>query len=170
MVAPGLKARYVDVYLPSESAKEEWEEEAKKSGLPLSKYVYEAVEAFRASKDETPRIDLIKELAEAKEEIQILRNDLRMKTLFLEKLESDVYKARYADFKEIKMVEGSRRHDLELIKILRRGKALEGYTILKELGIDPNETEAVKLVDNQLESLRRFGLVEETANGWRWIK
>jgi hypothetical protein len=170
MVAPGLKARYVDVYLPSESAKQEWGEEAEKAGLPLSKYVYEVVEAFRAKKDETPRTDLIKELAEAKEEIQALRNDLRMKNLLLEKLESDVYKASYADFKEIKMVEGSRRHDLELIKILRRGKSLEGYTILKELGIDPNETEAVKLVNNQLQSLQRFGLVEETANGWRWKK
>jgi len=53
---------------------------------------------------------------------------------------------------------------------LRRGKALEGYSILKELGIDPADTEAVKLVNNQLDSLRRFGLVEETASGWRWIK
>jgi hypothetical protein len=68
------------------------------------------------------------------------------------------------------MGEGTRRHDQELIKILKRGKTLEGYLILKELGIDPGETEAVKLVDNQLESLRRFGLVEETAGGWRWIR
>jgi hypothetical protein len=41
---------------------------------------------------------------------------------------------------------------------------------LKELGVDPGETEAVKLVNNQLESLQRFGLVKETAQGWRWIK
>ena len=46
MVAPGLKARYVDVYLPSEKAKLEWEEEAKKAGLPMSKFVFAAVEAF----------------------------------------------------------------------------------------------------------------------------
>jgi hypothetical protein len=53
---------------------------------------------------------------------------------------------------------------------LQRGKALEGYAILKELGVDPSETEVVKLVNNQLESLQRFGLVQETAQGWRWIK
>ncbi len=93
-----------------------------------------------------------------------------MKTMLLEKLEADLYKARYANFQEVEMGEGTRRHDQELINILKRGKALEGYTILKELSIDPGETEAVKLVNNQLESLRRFGLVEETANGWRWIK
>jgi hypothetical protein len=170
MVAPHLKERYIDVYLPSKKAKTEWEEDAKKLGLPLSKFVFEEVEAFRASKDETPRYEMVKELAEAKEEAQKLRTELKMKTMLLEKLETDVYKVRYADFHEIEMAEGTRRHDQELIKILQRGKALEGYALLKELGVDPGETEVVKLVNNQLESLQRFGLVEETAIGWRWIK
>ena len=170
MVAPGLKARYVDVYLPTEAAKQQWEEEAKRAGLPMSKFVFEAVEAFRAAKDETPRHEMVKELAGAKEEVQKLRSELKMKNLLLEKLEADVYKARYANFQDVQMGEGTRRHDEELIKVLRRGKAMEGYTILSDLGINPSDTEAVKLVNNQLESLRRFGLVEETDRGWRWIK
>ena len=170
MVAPGLKARYVDVYLPSEAAKREWEEEAKKAGLPMSKFIFEAVEAFRAAKEETPRHEMVRELAEAKEEIQKLRSELKRKTMLLEKLDADLYKARYDSFQEVQMAEGTRRHDQELIKILRHGKPIDGYTILKELGIGPSETEAVKLVNNQLESLQRFGLVEETANGWMWIK
>jgi len=170
MVAPGLKARYVDVYLPTAAAKREWEAEAKKVGLPMSKFIFEAVEGFIAAKDETPRHEMVKELADAKEEIQKLRNDLKMKTMLLEKLDADLYKARYASFHEVQMGEGTRRHDQELIKILQRGKAVDGYSILKELRIDPGETEAVKLINNQLESLRRFGLVQETANGWKWIK
>ena len=170
MVVPALKARYVDVYLPSEKAKQLWEEDAKKLGLPLSKFVFEAVEAFRATKEEIPKSELVRELADAKEESQKLRNELKMKTLLLEKLETDLYKARYANFQEVEMGEGTRRHDQELITILQRGKVLEGYAILKELGVDPGETEAVKLVNNQLESLQRFGLVKETAQGWRWIK
>jgi vacuolar-type H+-ATPase subunit I/STV1 len=170
MVAPHLKERYIDVYLPSKKAKTEWEVDAKKLGLPLSKFVFEAVEAFRAAKDETPRYEMVKELAEAKEDAQKLRTELKMKTMLLEKLETDVYKVRYASFHEVEMAEGTRRHDQELIKVLQRGKALEGYAILKELGVDPGETEAVKLVNNQLESLQRFGLVKETAQGWRWIK
>ena len=170
MVAPALKARYVDVYLPSEAAKRQWEGDAKKAGMPLSRFVFEAVEAFRATKNEKPRSDFVKELAEAKEDLQKLRSELKLKNMLLEKLEGDVYKARYESFKEIEIGEGTRRHDEELIKILKRGKAVEGYTILKELGIDPRDTEAVKLVNNQLESLRRFGLVDEKSNGWRWIK
>jgi len=170
MVAPGLKNRYIDVYLPSEAVKKQWEEDAKKAGLPLSKFVFEAVEAFRSAKDEKPRSDFIKELAEIKEEAQKLRGELKLKNMLLEKLEGEVYKARYDGFKEVELGEGSRRHDEELIKILKHGKTIEGYAILKELGIDPIDTEAVKLVNNQLESLRRFGLIEEDANGWSWIK
>jgi hypothetical protein len=170
MVAPTLKARYVDVYLPSENAKQQWEEDAKKAGLPLSRFIFEAVEAFRAGRDETPRSDLIRELAEVKEEAQKLRSELKLKDMLLEKLEGEVYKARYDSFKEVEMGKGTRRHDEDLIKILKRGKAVEGYAILKELGIDPRDTEAVKLVNNQIESLRRFGLVEETGDGWKWVK
>ena len=169
MVVPGLKARYVDVYLPSENAKLEWEDEAKKAALPLSKFVFEAVEAFRAKKGENPRYDMVKEQAELKEENLKLRSELKMKTLLLEKLEADLYKVRYANFQEIEIRDGTRRHDEELITVLKCGKTLDGYSILKELSVDPRDTEAVKLVNNQLESLRRFGLIEETANGWRWI-
>jgi hypothetical protein len=136
----------------------------------LSKFVFEAVEAFHAAKDEKPRSDFVKELAEVKEDAQKLRSELKLKNMLLEKLEGEVYKTRYDSFKEVELGEGSRRHDEELIKILKKGKAIEGYGILEKLGIDPKDTEAVKLVNNQLESLRRFGLVEEGARGWKWIK
>jgi hypothetical protein len=102
--------------------------------------------------------------------IQSQINSNTVDYLLLEKLESDVYKARYDSFKEVQMDEGTRRHDEDLIKALRRGKPLDGFMILNELGVDPRDTEAAKLANNQLESLRRFGLVEETADGWRWIK
>ena len=93
-----------------------------------------------------------------------------MKNLLLEKLEVEVYKARYDSLEEVEMGEGNRRHDEDLVKVLRRGKPVDGYTILKELGVDPRDTEATKLVNNQLESLRRFSLIEETSNGWKRIK
>jgi hypothetical protein len=42
--------------------------------------------------------------------------------------------------------------------------------IYSELGIDPRDAEAVKLVSNQLKGLMRYGLIEETSRGWQWIK
>ena len=133
MVVPGLKARYINVYLPSEAAKLQWEEDAKEVGISLSRFVFEAVEAFRASKKETPRSDFIKELAEAKEELQKLCSELKLKNLLLEKLEGEVYKARYDSFKEVEMGEGTRRHDEDLIKVLRRRKAVGVMQSFKNL-------------------------------------
>lgn len=169
MVAPELKERYVNVYLPSKADKEMWGQAAKDRGVPLSKFIYEAVESFLSNDNEAPRLDLIKELSETKEECQKLRSELRIKSILLEKLEGEVYKARYTSFTDLEMDEGTRKHDEALIRILKRGKTLDGYQILSELGINPKEVGAVKLVNNQLESLQRFGLVTETANGWRWV-
>ena len=74
-----------------------------------------------------------------------------------------------AAFSDVDASSGQRRYDEDLVSILKlRNRTFDGYTILKELGIDPRDSEAVKLVGNQLESLKRFGLAEETANGWRW--
>jgi len=170
MVAPGLKERYINVYLPSAKVKEEWEEDAKKAGLTLSKYVFEAVEQFRSQDDQAYRYDFVKELADAKDKIQELSSNLMEKNLLLEKLKAEVYESRHAGFAETDPSSGIRQHDKDLIAILKRGKVVDGYLILKELGIDPRETDVVKLVNNQLESLRRFGLVEETALGWKWMR
>ena len=106
MVAPELKARYVDVYLPSEAAKRQWEADAKKTGLPLSRFIFEAVEAFRAAKDEKPRSDLIKELADVKEGAQKLRSELKMKNLLLEKLEGEAIKPVMTASKKLRSARG----------------------------------------------------------------
>ncbi|MGD0951504.1 MAG: hypothetical protein ABR985_03775 [Methanotrichaceae archaeon] len=168
MVAPGLVDRYVDVYLPSKDDKKRWEAAAKEKGLPLSKFIFGTVESVLSAEKETPRFELVQELSDLKEEVQKLSNELKMKNLLLEKLEAEVYKARYASFGEADR-EGIRRHDEELIAILKNGKTLDGSVILKKLGIDPRDSEAVKLVSNQLETLSRFGLAKETAVGWRWV-
>jgi len=76
----------------------------------------------------------------AKEEAQKLRAELKMKTMLLRSwMLMSIRPAMPASMSR----DGrrTRRHDQELIKILQRGKALEGYAILKELGVDPGETE-----------------------------
>jgi hypothetical protein len=53
--------------------------------------------------------------------------------------------------------------------MLKRGKVLDSQEIFGSLGIDPRDTQAVKLVSNQLEELKRFGLIRESPHGWRWL-
>jgi len=49
--------------------------------------------------------------------------------------------------------------------MLKRGKILDSQEILSGLGINPQDSQAVKLVSNQLEELKRFGLVSESIHG-----
>ncbi|MGD0952875.1 MAG: hypothetical protein ABR985_10885 [Methanotrichaceae archaeon] len=148
---------------------EEWRETSKKCGTSLNNYVIEMVEKSRRSDNSNQRPDLSRELSGLKEENRKLRDDLRVKELILQKYEGELYKLRYGDFSDTDK-RGQRGYDEKLVVALRRGRTMSERDIYSELGIDPHDSEAVKLVSNQIKGLLRYGLIEETTLGWRWIK
>jgi hypothetical protein len=92
-----------------------------------------------------------------------------LKELILQKYESELYVLRHEAFSD-QDKQGQREYDERLVVALRRGRTMGEGEIYSELGIDPRDAEAVKLVSNQLKGLMRYGLIEETSRGWRWIK
>jgi len=160
MPRPEQMEKTISLYLPSKKALDALREDAEKSGSSLSNYIIEMVARGKGSQ-ESPRPDLIRENSELKEELGQLRSQLRTKDLLLERLQADLFKTRYG--------RESQHIDDKLIEILKRGRVIDGYSILKELGISPKDTEAMRLVNNQLETLQQFGLVKESTGGWRWV-
>lgn len=140
-----------------------------KGGTSLNNYIIEMVEKSRRSENSDSRPDLSKELSDLKEENTRLRNELRLKELILQKYESELYVLRHEAFSD-QDKQGQREYDERLVVALRRGRTMGEGEIYSELGIDPRDAEAVKLVSNQLKGLMRYGLIEETSRGWRWIK
>jgi hypothetical protein len=169
MVKPELAERYCNIYFPSKEDKNRWEKIADKKGVPLSRFVYETVEDSLAKETDAPRYEIVKELAQLREENRKQRDELKLKTLVLEKYETELFKLRHEAFSQPKEFDGIRRYSEELMAILRLGRIVNGNEILKELSIDPKDSESVKLVSNQLENLQGFGLVKETSAGWKWI-
>lgn len=163
-----FQGRYASVYFntPEEMAK--WEVKAKDYDVTLSKLISEALNLLE--KEAGPRPDLIKRITEQDEEIARLRGELRVRTALLERYEADLFKLSHAHFAELDMDEGGRQHSHKLIEFLKDGKVHDGYSIFSALAIDPQDTDACKLVQNQLMSLERYGLVAETPNGWMWLK
>jgi len=157
------------IYPPSEELIEEWRAESIKGGTSLNNYIIEMVEKSRRSENFNQRPDLSKELSDLKEENTKLRNELRIKELILQKYESELYVLRHEAFSDQDQ-QGQREYDEKLVVALRRGRTMDEKEIYSELGIDPRDAEAVKLVSNQLKGLMRYCLVEETSRGWRWIK
>lgn len=157
------------IYPPSKELIEEWRVESRKNGTSLNNYIIEMVEKSRRSENSNQRPDLSKELTELREDNAKLRNDLRIKELILQKYESELYALRHEAFSDLDQL-GQREYDQKLVVSLRRGRTMGEGEIYSELGIDPRDAEAVRLVSNQLNGLMRYGLIEETSRGWRWIK
>jgi len=157
------------IYPPSKELIEEWRTASKDRGTSLNNYIIEMVEKSRREENSNPRPDLSKELSDLKDENSKLRNELRIKELILQKYESELYKLRHDAFSDADQ-QGQREYDEKLVVALRRGRTMGEKEIYSELGIDPRDAEAVKLVSNQLKGLMRYGLIEETSRGWRWVK
>ena len=168
MVMPD-KSRYVYLYLPSAEDKARWEKLAEEAGVPLSRFVIEVFESTLAEEsDFKPRGELVKEIGKLRSENKVLRDDLNQKKIVLEKYETELKRYRSQAFVENKF-EGVRKYNCELIAVLKQGIVLDSYKLLEELSIDPNDSQLVKAISQQLEELEAYGLVTSTKRGWRWV-
>lgn len=159
--------RTADVYFDSAEELEELKQAAEASGCSISRYILEKIRKGLSPDQDHPRPDLSKELEEVKAENGDLKREVLQQATQIERYENELYKLRHAAFSQAGMDEGAREHDL--MALLREGRTINAYDLQKLLGIDPGDSEAMRLVSNQLETLRRFGLVKETTGGWRWI-
>ncbi len=134
----------------------------------MSEYINEMVERARRPTEDVVRPDLVRENSHLKTLNRHLEQENNLLKKNIEITQAEVYKLRFTGFEQVDSP-GPRSYDSTLVSMLKRGKVLTAQEILVGLGIDPRDGQVVKLVSNQLEELRRFGLVKETQMGWRWI-
>jgi len=92
----------------------------------------------------------------------------RCRPLDFEKFNALLYKAKFGNF--IAPSQGGvGKFDKQIINILQTGAAMDINGLLKGLRIDPNDSEAVAIVERQIEFLQAVGLVKRIANRWQWI-
>lgn len=166
-----IKARTVYVYLPSLEMVEDWRRRAEKAGVSLSKFVIERVEdSIRREGGEEgylSRLELIRRLRDAEDELKQLRSENRLLKRLVENLDRELRRYRVQPFLE-EGFKGVRAFDKELIDMLRQGGTYGEEEILARLGISPADTDLIKAVSKQLEALESYGLVEFTGKGWKW--
>ena len=166
-----IKERAVYVYLPSLEMVEDWKERARKAGVSISKFVLERVEdSIRKEEGEEgylSRLEIIKRLTKAEEELKKLRKENRLLKQLVDNLDNELKRYRVKPFLEEEF-KGVRRFDKELIDLLREGGTYSGDEILSRLNINPADTDLVKAVNKQLEILESYGLVQYSVRGWKW--
>lgn len=168
MARKEFRGRCAMVYLPTKEIFDCWAEDAAHFGSTISEYIFEMVEKARNPGDEEIRPDLTLEVGELKNRNRKLEHEIKLLKINLENSQSEIYRLRFGGFSQLDSEE-AREYDLALIGLLKRGGVLDSMEILAGLGIDPRDSTAARLVGTQLEELRKFGLVRETPNGWRWI-
>ena len=111
------------IYPPSREKLEEWRGESKSFGTSLNNYIIEMIERGRRSDEGASRAEISKELSDLKGENRKLREELKLKSLLLERQETELYKLRFQSFGTSEET-GTRAMDVELVKLLKRGRTL----------------------------------------------
>jgi hypothetical protein len=96
-----------------------------------------------------------------------LRNDLEKNEARLRELETQIFKLQQAVF--LHDQPGQENYSKKLIQVLRSGSIWPNRDLLAELNVNPDDGTAIQIVTNELQSLQDFGLVKESARGWKWI-
>lgn len=157
-------------------------------GLPLSKLVVSVMEDFiEARHKDSPQQKTARENDRLREENAKITKELRIKTLAIDKLKSDIARLR----QEIESKEVSRRIDLDIVKLfMTRSAILKDKDVLTGLNFDelnlPRSSyrhnsfiakmdmkivgqpiESQKIVYDALCNLQDADLIEQTKRGWR---
>jgi hypothetical protein len=163
------RSRYVWLYLPSKADKDRWQALAEKAQTPLSAFCISIIEERLAEEEEfKSRREMLKEMEALKAENKSLREDLRLKSIVLDRYEGELKRYRSQPFLE-EDYRGVRPYSEELVKILKARGSVDSYRLLEELGVDPRESELVKAVSKQLEELEGYKLIKSDGRSWRWI-
>jgi len=166
-----IKQRSIYVYLPSLEMVRDWKERAEKAGVSVSKFVFERVEdSIRRDEGEEgylSRLELVKRLKSAEDELNNVRKEDRMLRKLVENLDNELRRYRAKPFLE-EDFEGVRRFDRDLIELFRKGGSYTQEDILAHLSLDPSDSDLVKAVSKQLAILEAYGLLEYKGRGWRW--
>ncbi len=94
-------------------------------------------------------------------------DESRCESINSKKCNAGLYKAKFGNFLAPSRG-GFLRFDKQLLNIMQTGAVINIVALVKGLDIDPNDSEAVKIVLRQIDTLEFAGFLERTGDGWRW--
>ena len=162
--------RTVQVIFPSIHFFQKWKDKAKSLKMPLSKWIFETVEASFITDVDRPDPILVRDQVALKDENRTLRRQLSEKDMIIERLETEKFKLRHESF--LHDLLDKKVYSQNLIKILKSGGTWSSKDLLAEMTISMDDIKAMQIMANQLYILQDFGLVRESNNGkgWTWIE
>jgi len=109
----------------------------------------------------------VRELEGLKNENKALREDLHRKDILIERYETELKRYRAAPWTEIDF-KGIRPLSEDLVSVLKTRGSVDRAQLLEALGIDRRETDLIKALTAQLETLKGFGMLRVEGELLRW--
>lgn len=155
------------VTFSSSKENSEWISAALGAKRPLNKYVLEMARRGRDAEANRP-VDHSPELNKLREEnTRLSASEAELRRLY-EHTEAELFKLRHTSF--LQPPDSLQEPSRKLVEALRSSaRPHSGRELLRVLAIDPQDIEAMKILQGQLQVLKGFGLVQESAMGWKWI-
>jgi len=161
------RGRRWEIYFPSEEFLQKWKERAKATHMPLSKWIFEIVEAHM-DEDTITAQELARDQETLRDQNRSLRRELDNAKADLERQKIEVFKLKNEVLLQ-PVPQGVVQLNERIVNILKSGGFWSSQDLLKELDVNASDIDAIKIVTHQLQMLQDFDLVGEGARGWKWI-
>ncbi len=153
------------VYFENDEELKEWKSDASGRQISFSKYILEMARKGRARESSRP-LAMNNEIVDLRRENAELHRKLADAQKLLNRSESDLFKIRHSSI----ISPGDSALYEPLVSLLEGSGLIHASELLRRLGIDPGDSQAVQIVYKHLQLLRALGLVQEEQRGWRWAK
>ena len=160
------EGRVLTIYFPTRTELQEIQASADSIHAKHSHFAREMI-ARGMELQTAPRPDLLQESAQAREELSRLRRSLADSEALRQKLETELFAAKHSLFLQPAPT-GQGTLSSALVELLQDGHTWQSHEIMKELGIDPKNIDAIKVLAGQLHALQDLHMVVEGTKGWRW--
>jgi len=165
------KQRLIYLYLPSQGKRDELKILADKARMPLSKFIVEHVENSLQQEQNkegyASRVELLDDMRRIQEENKDLHKRIKMLETLTDRLEEELRGYRVKPFLD-EDFSGIRMYEADLIRLFKTRSEVRKEELLSHLGINPMDTDVVKGIKKQIETLERYGLVKDIGGKWRW--
>ena len=168
--------RRIVLYLPTKEIVDKWNKLAEKSAMTTSSFIQEIVrnhiENEGTMESQKAKDKLINELQEHNRQLRVENTELSKKVTMLDNL-TDRYEQEIKQLKNQSFLdnnfEGIREFNHRLIELLREKRNIKEHEIFDVMHIDPRDSETIKALNRQLDTLFEYNLVKKYKGGIQWL-
>jgi predicted RNase H-like nuclease (RuvC/YqgF family) len=172
-----ISERRIYVYAESVEQANQWKKTAKNAGMPISRYISELLEDHINAEDTgTARKELQKNIMLMEDQNKQLRAEnvnlsqqIERTNKLIERYEEQLQQLKQGAWLEDSKFDGVRDYEKKLISLLKEQKSIREEKLLDLLHILPTDTNAIKAIMNQIETLLDYGVIKVNKGCYQWL-